>query len=112
MIVVKVELHSAITGRVTELARMIIHNVGGSHTLGNYEVCVGRKGQHNSAILDKPQRAGVVDKHPRLAQSVWCLVAKALHATRYTKVALDDTVLTPEPAPQSPPPSHTPASGT
>jgi hypothetical protein len=84
MIVVKVELHSAITHEITELGRMIIHNVGGTRTRGDYGICVGRKGQGNQDILQKPQRLGKVRNHARLAESVWCLVAKALAATRYS----------------------------
>ena len=33
MIIVRVELHSARTGEVTELARMHISNIGGTNTL-------------------------------------------------------------------------------
>lgn len=44
MIVVSVILHSAVTGQTTELARAVIHNVGGTSTLGDYEAfaCRGR----------------------------------------------------------------------
>lgn len=38
MLVVKVELHSAITGETTEIARMIIHNEGGTKSSGDYGV--------------------------------------------------------------------------
>jgi hypothetical protein len=93
VIVIKVELHSAITGVVSELGRMIIDNDGTaqSYTKGNYNVRVGRKGQDNRALLTNPWRRGRVENHSRLALSVWCLVAKALHATGYTKQAVDDT---------------------
>lgn len=83
MIVVRVELHSAITRRVTELARMHICNVGGTHTKGDYSVETFR-GRDKEA-LDKRivQRSGKVQGHSRLALHVWSLVAKALVAVKY-----------------------------
>lgn len=92
MIVIKVELHSAITHKVTELGRMVIHNIGGTLLRGNYGVKVGRKGQDSFQVLEKPQRSGKVESHPRLSQSVWCLVAKALASTGYAKQVFDDTL--------------------
>lgn len=83
MIVVKVELHSAITGRVTELGCMVISNDGaGTRSHGNYDVRLGRKGASIARILDAPQRRGRVDGHARNALSVWALVAKALTSLR------------------------------
>lgn len=81
MLVVKVELHSAITGAVSELGRLIISNDGKSmaRSVGNYDVRLGRKGAaENHAILTKPQRQGRVEGHARLSAPVWSLVAKAL----------------------------------
>lgn len=83
MIVVRVELWSAITGIKTEIARMHICNEGGTEQLGNYavETLRGRCG----AALDKRkvQRSGRVERHPRLREHVWNLVAKALKVTGY-----------------------------
>lgn len=83
MIVVRVELHSAITGRVTELARAHIFNVGGTQQLGDYGVRTFR-GRCTEA-LDRGviQRCGKVDNHPRLALHVWHLVVKALIGMGY-----------------------------
>jgi hypothetical protein len=83
MIVVKVELHSAITGHVTEIARMMIANIGGSRTRGNYsiEVCRGRDREALAKRI--VQRRGGVQNYPRLAVHVWHLVARALQATGY-----------------------------
>lgn len=82
MIVVKVELHSTITGRVTPLAAMIIANDGtGSKTLGNYIASRLRKGTVT------PATKGQVKGHPRLAQSVWVLVAKAIAATAHGRAS-------------------------
>lgn len=81
MIVVKVELHSAITKKVTLLGQMIVHNVGTSQNgkRGDYKVCVARKGDTDTrAILTRPTRRGEVTNYPRLSYNVWRLVTKAL----------------------------------
>lgn len=89
MIVVRVELYSAVTGKVSELARMHIANTG-SHPnprSGNY-ICRTLRGRSKDQ-LDKNtiQRIGGVHDHPRLAQHVWHLVAKALVNMRYGKMS-------------------------
>lgn len=83
MIVVRVELWSAITGEKTELARMHISNVGGTAQHGNYD-CETFRGR-STADLDKriAQRSAQVRGHPRLSQHVWNLVAKALTGMGY-----------------------------
>jgi hypothetical protein len=83
MIIVRVELHSAITGQVTELARMDICNVGGTTTRGDYECKAMRGRDHQSLSKRIAQREGRVFGHPRLSQHVWHLVAKALKALNY-----------------------------
>lgn len=87
MIVVRVELWSARTHRVTELARMRIANVGGSKTLGDYEAATyfGReRDQLDKAMRsDRTTRKGKVEGHPRLREHVWHLVAKSLKAMGY-----------------------------
>jgi hypothetical protein len=85
MLVVKVELHSAITGKVTELYRMIIANDGtGPKSIGNYDVRVGRKlCTDDRKIYYSPSRSGKVENHRRLTEHVWKLVAKALDAVGY-----------------------------
>jgi hypothetical protein len=90
MIVVRVELWSAITGDKTELARMVIDNVGGDQKTGDYR-CRTLRGRSADA-LDKAlrklarggaQREGMVWGHPRLREHVWNLVAKALAGMGY-----------------------------
>lgn len=83
MIIVRVELHSAITGQVSELARMHISNEGGSPRRGNYAVQTLRG--RDKATLDRGavQHKGKVLNHARLALHVWHLVAKALAAVGY-----------------------------
>jgi hypothetical protein len=86
VIVVRVELHSAITGQVQELARMHICNRGdGTQEIGNYIVTALRG--RDRATLDKgvAQRSAEVLGHPRLRVHVWNLVAKALLAMGYGK---------------------------
>jgi hypothetical protein len=103
MIVVKVELHSAVTGEVKTLGTAVIDNItdasqhritGGR--LGNYRARVWRKGaetafagDHPTAIImhmmrgKKAQREGGVEGHRRLAEPIWTLVRKALESMRY-----------------------------
>lgn len=77
MIVVKVELHSAITGKVTEIGRMSVANVGVSNggKKGDYDVRLMRRG-----TLNKVSRTGRVLDHSRKSESIWKLVSKALTA--------------------------------
>lgn len=89
MIVVKVELWSAINGSKKEIARMMLHNTGGTHTLGNYsgEIYKGRSKDvlEKAMINRKPFKKGEVINHPRLSQHVWNLVAKMLNNLNYGK---------------------------
>ncbi len=66
MIIVKVELHSAITGQKTELARMMIDNIGGDLKRGNYRARTFRG--RSAEGLDKAMTAGSVS---RFALLVW-----------------------------------------
>lgn len=93
MIVVKVELHSANTGAVTELARMHVCNE--SHlcnqpdpeNLGSYGVYVLRG--HDKGQLDTSSRnrtfthTGKFGQYPRKRLHVWNLVLYALVAAGY-----------------------------
>lgn len=89
MIVVRVELWSAIDGSRTELARMHIANDGKASTVnrrrGDYvgETFVGR----DAAALDRQQvsKRGSVANYPRLDLHVWNLVARMLASMGYTK---------------------------
>jgi hypothetical protein len=83
MIVVRVELHSAVNGRVTELARAYICNIGGTAQLGDYDVRTLRG--RSKADLDENvvQRRAQVIGHARLREHVWNLVAKALVGMGY-----------------------------
>lgn len=83
MIIVRVELLSAINGTRRELARMHISNLGGSAHLGDYKVETLRG--RDELALDRRvvQRSGKVVGHARLALHVWALVAKALGSVGY-----------------------------
>lgn len=83
MLVVRVELHSAITGKVTEIGRTYIYNVGGTTEVGEYEVKVAKEENFDEglrATLDDPMREGEVKDYPRLDYNVWRLVSRALRS--------------------------------
>lgn len=83
MIVIRIELHSAITKRVTEIARMRICNVGGTRERGSYSVETLRGRCVEQLDRYQPQRRGLVREYPRLKIHVWHLVARALIAMGY-----------------------------
>lgn len=85
MLVVRVELHSAVTHKVQEIARMDICNTGeGDANYGNYigYVMIGR----SKEALDMKkfsERRGRVYAYPRLKHHVWNLVEATLRAAGY-----------------------------
>lgn len=91
MIVVRVELHSAVTKTVTELGRVVIANDGDATSdnprRGTY-MCWSFRGRNKEA-LDKAFKtksvvhSGVVTDFPRTALHVWNLVARCLTAMGY-----------------------------
>lgn len=87
MIIVRVELVSAINGQTTELARMMIDNVGGTQKVGNYRCRTyrGRSGEQldKAMLANSVTREGKVEGHRRLDLHVWHLVGKALQAMGY-----------------------------
>lgn len=80
MIVVKIELHSAITGKITSLGQMQISNTGHltkkNPNRGDYAVELFRKGS-----TTKVQRKGLVQDYPRNSYTVWELVRRALECS-------------------------------
>lgn len=74
MIIVRVELHSARTGQVSELGMMAISNQGSKldDKRADYLVEVLRKG------ANRIQRTGEVKNFPRKSYSIWRLVLRAL----------------------------------
>lgn len=89
MIVVRVELHSAITGQVTELARAHISNIGGTGTVRDYEIKTLRGRSTRSLDAGVVQRKGKVLAHRSLDLHVWHLVGKALAGIGYVPPAAD-----------------------
>lgn len=83
MIVVRVELWSAVTGEKSELARAVIDNIGGSHTIRDYRVRTLRGRSTRDLDRFAVQREGRVIGHASLREHVWNLVAKALAAMNY-----------------------------
>jgi hypothetical protein len=83
MIIVRVELHSAITRKVTEIARMKICNAGGSVERGNYYVATLRGRSKEQLDRGEVTREGDVRDYPRQSIHVWHLVARALLAMGY-----------------------------
>ena len=81
MIVVKVELHSAVTKKITLLGQAIIDNIGTTPDgkKGDYRVRVGSK---NKLELDQVAteylREGKIKDFPRLSYNIWRLVIRAL----------------------------------
>lgn len=84
MIVVTVELISAIDGRREVLGTMIIANDGKQEDprLGDYDVKVGNKRDVGNlrAVYHQPQRTGRLERYPRLAYNIWRLVSRALRS--------------------------------
>lgn len=80
MIVIKIELHSAITHKVTQLGEMHISNDGKSTeaNIGHYDGRILRKPDFKSTT-----RGAHVHGHRRMALTVWHLVAKMLKEMGY-----------------------------
>jgi hypothetical protein len=86
MIVVRVELHSAVSGQVQELARAIIANDGtGTPETGHYIATTlrGRSAKQLSRL--QPQRSAHVRDWPRQRLHVWNLVVEALIRMGYSR---------------------------
>jgi len=85
MLIVRVELHSAITGERTEIARMEVDNLGtGTPVRGDYRVRTLRGRSSRALDARHVQREGRVFGHARQAVHVWWLIAKALSAVGYS----------------------------
>jgi hypothetical protein len=90
VIIIRVELWSAVSGERTELARMVVDNIGGTVQRRDYR-CRTLRGRSEEALtkamLSLPkgghQRTGFVRGHASLREHVWNLVAKALGSMGY-----------------------------
>lgn len=85
MIIIRVELWSAITGQVTELARMRISNdgTGGANT-GSYDGVTFRGRDRAALDREVPSHTGRVENYPRKSRHVWNLVARMLKQMGYS----------------------------
>ena len=87
MIVVTVELWSAITGSKTQLARMHICNDGEAssqnHRIGDYIGTVFRGRDAVALAKGSVQKTGAVKGYRRLDLHVWNLVARMLAGMGY-----------------------------
>lgn len=85
MIIIKVELHSANSGTITELARMKICNDGQSQNInfGNYiaQTFIGRS--KFDLDTERENRHTIINHWPRKRLHVWNLVCKALRQMGY-----------------------------
>ena len=93
MIIIRVELWSARNGEKTELARMVIDNIGGTDQRRDYRVRTLRgrsvealnRSLRSMAAGSGVQREGKVLGHASPREHVWNLVAKALASMGYGK---------------------------
>ncbi len=86
MIIVTIDLVSALTGNVTTLGRMVIANDGTEKdpNKGNYIFGVKRKDmieQHNLVpVAAHTSRSGRIVGHPRKSDVIWKLILRCLKA--------------------------------
>lgn len=81
MIVVRIELVSARTGRISEIGRMYIANdETGDARRSNYDAKVCRRGSFDYDGWEnvRATREGRVENYPSAAYNVWRLVIRAL----------------------------------
>lgn len=85
MLVVTIELYSAVAHRVTLLHRGIIANTGtGTEMLGEYDAAFGgREQERPQAIMQNPERRSVVREFPRKRLNAWHLLSNALIMAGY-----------------------------
>lgn len=91
MLVIRVELHSAITGKISEVARMIIANDGtGTRTRGNYWGRSAKGVIQNDHMIPpaimhdcRKMDEGKVENYARNSLHVWNLLARMLKSMGY-----------------------------
>lgn len=88
MIVVRIELHSAITGDTIDLGSIIIDNLTGGGPRADYRCRAYQKGKfekygRRTPIHCKPIREAQILNHARLKEPVQNLVAKSLKVLGY-----------------------------
>lgn len=84
MLVIKIELHSAIDGHIEEVGRMILYNDrGGDRECGNYRGVIEPRTERVSGWSLPEQVTGRVTDYPRLDRPVWNLVTEMLANMRF-----------------------------
>lgn len=83
MIVIRVELWSARTGRVTEIARAHLCNTSGVGRRRSYEFTTFRGRSREALMKREVQRKARVTNFPSETVHVWNLIRKALAAAGY-----------------------------
>lgn len=88
MLTVPILLDSAITGQRKSLGLLVIDNVGGSKSKGDYRARMYRAGSDHSTAAyiirtKTPIREATITGHARLSEPVGSLVAKALNELGY-----------------------------
>jgi len=83
VIVVRVELWSAVTHEKTELARMHISNVGGTDRRRNYEGATFRGRSEKELARLTMQKTGRLVGFPSLDLHIWNLVTRMLLSMGY-----------------------------
>jgi hypothetical protein len=80
VIVVKVELWSARTGKKTELGRMYVCNDGKNRNpnRGNYDATICRKGKFELEDLSKGTRRTHLNNWPSSSKVIWRLILRLL----------------------------------
>lgn len=88
MIVVPIQLWSAVTGNIETLGTLVVDNIGGTAKIGDYRVRMYKKGADKIGVVRMvatvpPFREGKVLRHRRLAEPVGNLIAKAMREVGY-----------------------------
>lgn len=84
MLIVRVELHSAVTGKVTEIARMMIANDdSGTEATGHYTGETYRGTDATALNRKSVNLTGRVVNFSRRNKHVWNLVGRMLHSMGY-----------------------------
>ena len=82
MIVIRIDLHSARSGKVTRLGTAIINNEGVLHAGDkcDYTLSIGRKNKPEfKDILANPTRRGHIKKWPRSRKVIWQMLQALLN---------------------------------
>lgn len=84
MLVIRIELFGAVSGRRKELGCAIIDNIGGDARTGRYRVRLYRTFSHYTS-RKRPWREGRVSNFPRLSLGAFDLLLRGLLATVYKR---------------------------